>query len=907
MIRIIHSPDWNRSLHRSVRLAAALALAVACGCWQIAAAQTKAATSTTLTVSSGTTSNPATTSGTVFTLTATVTAGSTPLTVGQVSFCVATAKACTDIHRVGLAQLTSAGTAVLKFRPGPGVDQYKAVFEGTTKYAGSASTVASFVVNGPIPSTTLLSAGGTADSYSLTAAVYGNGGTAPTGDVSFLNTSNANAVLGSATLGNAAAGFNLLEPFSYSSLGGISAIAEGDFNSDGIPDIAVVAYVWSPFDSAPSWSVFIQSGLGDGSFSSPVAGASLPGPGAVAVGDFNGDGKLDLAVANQTTNMVMILLGNGDGTFSTSASSPATGIDPLSIAVADFNGDGISDLALANQQGNDITVLLGKGDGTFTPAGANQQTGAAPYFIATADFNGDGITDLTVLNTVLDNNNNLVNTLSVYLGKGDGTFTLVTKGPGTGTPADAVAVGDFNADGIEDLAIAVQQDSSHNTVTVLTGNGDGTFKVDSQTSIPMENVEAYSLLKTGDFNGDSKIDLALRSVSFPPLTYALTMLLGDGAGGFSPQVPSTLGTEDYDIPTDSWVIGDWNGDGVDDIVAPLREYHGPDSLNVFLVENQSATATVNGIHLPLATNAPVVASYPGDKNNQPSTSGVVTLAGALGTAVATIMVTPSAQTITDQQNISLKITVSGSQGMATPTGSVELLAKIYNPRMALSSGAATLTVPAEDLLAGENDLTVFYSGDAVYAGGGTGATTVTVVPVVVTATPPSSIAPGATATSTVTLTVGSTYSGTMNLTCTLSSSPANAQSLPTCALNPPTTTIAAKGNATTTVTFTTTAGTTAMATPLQKRMGWPGEEGLAVAAVLIIGIGSRRRRWVWIAAFLAIVVSGAAIGCGGGGGSKSTSPATAPTTAGSYLFKVTATDSKNTTIATSADVNLTVQ
>ncbi len=213
--RILLCANRTRPLRMYIGLAAALVLIVIAGSpRQITAAPTKAATTTTLTVSSGTITSPSTTSGTVFTLTATVMAGSTPVTVGQVSFCDATAKACTDIHRVGLAQLTSAGTAVLKFRPRAGVDQYKAVFAGTTKYAASASSLASFVVNGPTPTTTLLSEAGIQFNRGLTAAVYGNGSTGPTGDVSFLNTNSANAVLGSTALEGAAAGFIFVTPFS---------------------------------------------------------------------------------------------------------------------------------------------------------------------------------------------------------------------------------------------------------------------------------------------------------------------------------------------------------------------------------------------------------------------------------------------------------------------------------------------------------------------------------------------------------------------------------------------------------------------------------------------------------------------------------------------------------------------
>ena len=187
------------------------------------------------------------------------------------------------------------------------------------------------------------------------------------------------------------AGFNLLMPFSYGELG-FGPVAVGDFNGDGILDVVVSAF------AAPSWSVFILLGKEDGSFIASPVTVSSTSLGDVAAGDFNGDGKLDLAVANDVTNTVLLLLGNGDGTFTASASSPATGTNPAFITVADFNRDGIPDLVVANQQSNQITVLLGNGDGTFTPTAASVPTGPAPYSLTAADFNGDGIPDLAVLN-----------------------------------------------------------------------------------------------------------------------------------------------------------------------------------------------------------------------------------------------------------------------------------------------------------------------------------------------------------------------------------------------------------------------------------------------------------------------------------------------------------------------------
>jgi hypothetical protein len=159
-----------------------------------------AATTTTLAVTSAGSPVTSVSSASMVTLTATVGAGSTAVTAGQVNFCDATAAYCEDIHILGSAQLTSAGTAVLNFIPGIGSHSYKAVFAGTSSNAKSASNASPLQVTGSFASTNTIAQSGVAGNYTLTATVAGQGPLAPTGTVSFLDTSNANSSLGTAAL-----------------------------------------------------------------------------------------------------------------------------------------------------------------------------------------------------------------------------------------------------------------------------------------------------------------------------------------------------------------------------------------------------------------------------------------------------------------------------------------------------------------------------------------------------------------------------------------------------------------------------------------------------------------------------------------------------------------------------------
>jgi hypothetical protein len=330
------------------------------------------------------------------------------------------------------------------------------------------------------------------------------------------------------------------------SLGNVygTQVAVGDFNGDGKPDVVFPSY-------STSYQVAVSLNNGDGTFKAPIA-TNVAGTGVIgiAVGDFNGDGKLDVVVGQYPDKTgfgaVRVMLGNGDGTFQ-AGKTISVAATPSTIVVGDFNGDGNLDAALSLNTTPDVNVLLGNGDGTLQAPTILSLGGGASSF-ATGDFNGDGKLDLIVTNASSDN-------VTVALGNGDGTFQSGKTTYLGVSFISGLAVGDLNHDGNLDLVVSGFSNNESN-VDVALGNGDGTFQ--AVKSFP--GTSSIKDFTVADVNHDGNLDLLIANWASP----ALVVQLGNGDGTFQTGV-------DYYVSygLQQLLIADFNGDGNLDVAGQI--------------------------------------------------------------------------------------------------------------------------------------------------------------------------------------------------------------------------------------------------------------------------------------------------------------------------------------------------
>lgn len=607
-----------------------------------APAQSRLVTTTALAVSSS--SGPVTTvaSGTIVTLKATVTPASGTITAGQVNFCDVSARLCTDIHLLGTAQLTNGGIAALRLRAGIGSHSFRAVFLGTHAFASSISSTSGLTVIGKYPTTTAISNMGIPNDYTLTATLTGvaniSSAPSPSGSISFVDSNHNNAVLSMLPVGSSTTSLSFVKFSNPATVSEPNVAAAADFNRDGIVDLAVSN------SNSGGTTLTILLGNGDGTFTavatSPTVGLY---PDGIAVGDFNGDGKPDLAVNSVDQGEVVLLLGNGDGTF-LPGQVLNTLTSPQSIATADLNGDGIADLAVVNA--NSILIFLGNGDGTFATTSPSLPTGMSPISVVAGDFNSDGVADLAVVNSCGNAYpcNNNAGTVSIFLGKGDGTFTAVSATPTTGSAPAGLAAADFNGDGVLDLVVTNYGIYGNDAITILLGKGDGTFDAGVFYSAAGMNFKSVAV---ADLNGDGIADLAVGT-----FWRGMYTLLGHGDGTFDagqPVIANVQSTSGY-ITT-----ADFDGDGVPDIAMPDQNVAG--TVAILLAQNtRSFTVSLSSFSLSGPGLHEVAASYAGGGNYLPSTSPTT----GLQVKVADPVFSVASGTYTTEQTLTISETTPGA-------------------------------------------------------------------------------------------------------------------------------------------------------------------------------------------------------------------------------------------------------
>ena len=320
-----------------------------------------------------------------------------------------------------------------------------------------------------------------------------------------------------------------------------TAVAAGDLNGDGSPDIVV---------GTAGKSVTVLIGNGDGSFGGPHLFSTTQGSVGVAMGDFNNDGKLDVACACDSygsgASTMSLLLGNGDGTLQTPIDVNLPHL-AQGIVVGDLNRDGNLDAIVVERVigsgPGDFVLLLGNGDGTFQPSQTYNTGGSfGNPFVAIADVNSDGKPDILVAQG---------NSVATLLGRGDGTFKSRMESP-AGNTVYSITTGDLDGDGNTDVVSVGSGGGAGGSVGIMFGNGDGTFRA----LVKYASARGPSSPSVADFNQDGFVDVAATNIYGTVSTW-----LNNGDGTLQPHVDYAVGNY-----SEQNAVADFNGDGYPDLV-----------------------------------------------------------------------------------------------------------------------------------------------------------------------------------------------------------------------------------------------------------------------------------------------------------------------------------------------------